>query len=302
MKTLVNWQGIRAHLDKNKMTLNWVNTIFLFSLHALFGVGILCYVLHFGPFRGPFHWGPWGVGIILYWMAGLGITMGYHRLWSHKTFKAHWTVEIILSLLGAMAMQNSAIKWSADHRKHHAYTDSDKDPYSASMGILWSHFLWVLFDTPRAIVSPPSLKQEFPNVLDLIQNPILRWQHRVYFIVGPVLSFLIPIGIGLLVHDFWNYLLIAGIGRILFTYHSTFFINSLAHFWGDRPHSKKNTSRDSFLCAILALGEGYHNFHHTYPNDYRNGYRYYHFDPTKWVIKGLSWPGLTWDLKTTKLA
>lgn len=321
MNSILNLQGITEHIKKNKLSLNWVNFLFLFILHALFVIGLIFYSQRAFVFEQSAGWGPWIAGFCLYWLAGLGITMGYHRLWSHRTFKAHWMVEIFLSLISAMALQNSAIKWSSDHRKHHAYTDTEKDPYSASMGLLWSHFLWVLFDCPKAAgeknqvpaevgmgvgagIEKSSerdrLRKEFPNVADLVQNPILRFQHRAYFVVGPFLTFVIPALLGLLLKDFWGYFLIAGIGRILLTYHSTFFINSLAHFWGDRPHSEKDTSRDSFLCAILALGEGYHNYHHTYPNDYRNGYRYYHFDPTKWIIKTLSWIDLTWDLKTVR--
>jgi stearoyl-CoA desaturase (delta-9 desaturase) len=253
-------------------------------------------------------WGDWNIlwseknrsiifwFFILYWMTGLGITMGYHRLWSHRTFKTTLFVEWILVLLSSMALQNSALKWCSDHRRHHAFTDTEKDPYDATCGFLWSHLLWIFFDRPDE-KEQKLLKERFPNVADLIQRRHLVWQHRYYFLIGPLLTFGIPIVLGFFYGDVWNFFLWTGVARLLFVYHSTFFINSLAHSWGKRTYSNKDSAKDSFLCAVLALGEGYHNYHHTYPQDYRNGIRFYHFDPTKWVIRGLSWVGLTWDLK-----
>jgi stearoyl-CoA desaturase (delta-9 desaturase) len=290
---------IQQKIRREMLQLNYVNLTFMISLHLLF-----VFSLFFVPWEEE--WNAllagermplllWSLG--LYWFTGLGITMGYHRLWSHRTFKAKALVECILLVASSMALQNSAFKWCSDHRTHHSFTDSDKDPYDATCGFLWSHLLWVFYDKPQVHLSSSSLKTLFPNIGDLIQNPLLRWQHRYYFLIGPVLTFAIPLFLGFLYGDILSFFIWAGLARLLFVFHSTFLINSLAHTWGKRPHSQKDSAKDSLLCAFLALGEGYHNYHHTYPQDYRNGIRLYHFDPTKWMIRGLSWIGLTWDLK-----
>lgn len=286
------------HIRKYQLKFNWVNFIFIMLFHVVALVGLPLYYLNT-----PFSFGPFIAAFVLYWVSGFGITMGYHRLWSHKTFKTNALVEYSLLLFGAMALQNSAIKWCSDHRVHHRFTDTDSDPYNSKLGFWWSHILWIFFDKPKSFKKDPSLsysenlKKEFPNVVDLIRHPGIRLQHKLGQVGGFLASLGIPVILGLIFNDVWGYFLIAGCLRIVLLYQSTFFINSLAHQIGDQPHSSKDTSRDSFLCALFALGEGYHNFHHTYPNDFRNGFKIYHFDPTKWVIQSLSWIGFTWDLR-----
>jgi stearoyl-CoA desaturase (Delta-9 desaturase) len=294
---------VKAHLQKHGLQFDWVNTLFVmsFMVFGLIGVPLYYFTGH------AMHPGPWILAVVGYWIPGIGITMGYHRLFSHKTYEAARWVEGSLLAVGAVALQNSALKWSADHRRHHSFTDTEKDPYNAKFGFLWSHILWIFFSDPKekaqrfsGETAEQRLLQEFPQCRDLVRNPLVRLQHRFAIPFGFLVGFGLPIAIGMSQGLVWEYLLVGGFLRATILHNSTFFINSLAHIWGGQPHSDEDTSRDSAAMAVLALGEGYHNYHHTYPNDYRNGTRAYHFDPTKWLIYGLSKVGSTWNLKRSR--
>lgn len=224
----------------------------------------------------------------------LAITTGYHRLWSHGTFKAHVVVRALFALGGAFAFQNSILKWASDHRRHHRFVDdNDSDPYSAKRGFWFSHIGWMLRDYPSGNI-------DFSNVRDLKKDPIVLFQHRFYLPLAIGLNFSIPIAIGIVFDDVLGALLLVGFLRLVVCHHTTFFINSLAHYWGRQPYSKKNTAKDNPLIALLTFGEGYHNFHHAFPGDYRNAIRWWQWDPTKWLIRCLWILRLARDLKTTR--
>ena len=291
---------VREHIKKQN--LNFDRTVFLylvfFKVVPLIGLPIYF-------FYNDFTWGPWITCTILYFMTGMSITIGYHRLFAHKAFKANPWVERALLLFGAMSLQNSCLKWSSDHRTHHSFTDTDKDPYNAKLGFWWSHIVWIFF-TPNENryvknndVSMGTLKKEFPNCQDLIQNPRVLKQHLYGHKLGLLSNFFLVGTLGLYFNDFWGYLLIGGFLRIVMVHQVTFCINSIAHMFGETPHSEEHTAKDSFYCAALTFGEGYHNFHHTFPNDYRCGTSLHHVDISKWVIFGWSKLGLAWDLKRT---
>ncbi|AIT09403.1 fatty acid desaturase [Candidatus Francisella endociliophora] len=243
--------------------------------------------------------------IIFYALTGVGITMGYHRLWSHKTYKANKFVTYTLLLFGTAALQNSVIQWSSDHRKHHKDVDDPvKDPYAATRGFWYSHFGWLLrHNTPDV--------QEIRGVNDLLKDKALVFQHKHYTVLAILSCFglpaLIGFGYGFLSgntitaawHSALSFLLLAGLLRVILVHHATFCINSLAHTIGKRPYSTKNTARDSWITAIVTGGEGYHNYHHAFAGDYRNGIRWFDLDPSKWFIAGLAKIGWTYDLKTT---
>jgi stearoyl-CoA desaturase (delta-9 desaturase) len=135
------------------------------------------------------------------------------------------------------------------------------------------------------------------NVTDLKESRIVQWQHRYYIPLALTFAFFVPAAICSMWDDFWGGLFYAGIGRAVFVHHATFFVNSLAHWWGDKPYSDAHTAYDAFITALLTLGEGYHNFHHSFPNDYRNGVLWFQYDPTKWFIKTLEFLGLATELK-----
>jgi stearoyl-CoA desaturase (delta-9 desaturase) len=223
----------------------------------------------------------------------LSITAGYHRLWAHRTYEAHWSVRALFLVFGTMALQNSAWVWCSGHRRHHLNVDDeDLDPYSARRGFWFSHIGWMVREYPSGV-------ENFNNIPDLRRDRMLAFQHRHYVSLALLTNFGLPLLVGWLTGHLWGTFLLAGVLRLVLSHHFTFFINSLAHMWGSRPYSEANTARDNPVLAVLTFGEGYHNFHHNFAHDYRNGVRWWQWDPTKWLIAGLHYVGLTRKLKRT---
>ena len=222
---------------------------------------------------------------------GMAITCGYHRLFAHCTYEAHPILKVAYLFFGAMALQNSALNWAAAHRVHHRFIDDpERDPYCARRGFWFSHIGWMLR-------SYPSGEPDFSTVRDLQRDPMVMWQHNHYLLAALSTNFGLPLLLGYLVGDVWGVFLLAGILRLVVSHHFTFFINSLAHMWGSQPYTDENTARDNAVVALLTYGEGYHNFHHMFAHDYRNGLRWWQWDPSKWFISGMSVLGLTRNLK-----
>ena len=229
---------------------------------------------------------------ILLCFCELSITAGYHRLWSHRAYRAHPILKVIFALGGACALQNHCITWASDHRRHHLHADdNDKDPYSAGHGFWYAHFGWMLRDYE-------STREDLGNVDDLLEEPILVWQRKYYLPLLLLMNVGLPVLLGLIHGDVWGMLLLAGFLRLVVSQHFTYLINSAAHMWGKRNYDLRQTARDNWFIALFTFGEGYHNYHHTFAFDYRNGIRWYHYDPTKWLIKSCSWLGLTSDLRS----
>ena len=228
----------------------------------------------------------------LMFVTGLSVTAGYHRLFSHNSYKAAWPVRLVLLLFGAAAFEGSVLEWSTDHRNHHRYTDTEKDPYNIKQGFWYAHIGW-LFTLDIS-------KRDFSNVEDLKKDPLVRFQHRFFIPIAIFMAFVLPMLIASLWGNILGGLFVAGFLRVVLTQHSTFCINSVCHVFGKQFYSQRTTARDHWLTAIFTLGEGYHNFHHQFPIDYRNGIRFYQFDPTKWLIRALSFLGLAHDLKTVQ--
>lgn len=236
------------------------------------------------------------LGVIMYCVSGLGITIGYHRYFTHRSFKCGKVLQTIFAICGTMAVENSIKSWVSDHVTHHAKVDTDKDPYNATRGFWWSHVWWILFkDSNREQdYSPADHLQE-----DSWTKRLVEFQHEHYY---PLVGFF-AWGVPALIAWYWGDplggLFFAGFSARLMTWHGTFCINSLAHLkhWGSsQPYSRANTAQDSLIASLPTFGEGYHNYHHTFPRDYRNGPRWYNFDPSKWIVYGLSQVGLAWGL------
>jgi stearoyl-CoA desaturase (delta-9 desaturase) len=230
--------------------------------------------------------------VFLIYFSGMAITAGYHRLWSHRAYEANTVVRVILAIGGAMALQNSILHWASDHRIHHKHVDiNDKDPYSAKKGFFYSHIGWMLreYQIHRY--------DDYSNCRDLQKDKVVMWQHKHYLTIMLTSNFGIPILFGWLNGDILGMLLLAGVFRLVAVHHVTFFINSLAHIWGRQPYTDKNSARDNGILAFFTFGEGYHNFHHIFEYDYRNGVKWWQFDPTKWLIRGLAVFGLTKNLR-----
>jgi stearoyl-CoA desaturase (delta-9 desaturase) len=229
--------------------------------------------------------------VVYYFLTGLGITAGYHRLFSHRAYKAKFPTRFALLMLGSGAVEGSCRWWCRDHRAHHRYVDTAKDPYSASHGFWHSHIGWMLVKQEPGRIGRADIR-------DLNEEPIMRWQHKWYIPIALFMGFLFPCLVaGLLWGDFRGGFFFSGVARLIFVHHSTFFVNSLAHYLGDAAFSDGHTAKNSVITALLTIGEGYHNFHHEFPSDYRNGVRWWQYDPTKWLIKALSWVGQTYELQ-----
>ena len=232
-------------------------------------------------------WGAIILFLITYIIGGMSITVGYHRLYAHKAYAANAFFEWCVLLGSALSMEMSALKWSHDHRIHHNHVDTDKDPYSIKKGFWYAHVLW-LFDYQRDY--QPSL------VPDLLKNPRVMLQDRYYGVFVVVVN-LAVFGIGCLFVSPFASFYFGVLLRMAMIHHSTWFINSLCHTIGSRTYARELSAVDNALLALLTFGEGYHNYHHAFAADYRNGIRWYHFDPSKWTIWLASKLGMTEKLR-----
>jgi stearoyl-CoA desaturase (delta-9 desaturase) len=256
---------------------------FIVGYHLFLAVALPIYFLHYTPSLGLIL-----TSAALVFISGIAITAGYHRLYSHLCYKVNPVIEWVLLFFGTIATQGSAIRWANDHRLHHAHVDTDKDPYSVKKGLAYAHILWMFY---RSAPIDPKV------VSDLSRKKILRFQDKYYgwcMVATNVVTFLT---VGYLFNDYLGAFLFAWWGRTLVLHHTTWCINSLAHFWGSQNYSREHTAVDNYLISLLTYGEGYHNYHHSFPYDYRNGIKWYHFDPGKWLIWTLNKVGLASHLK-----
>ena len=242
-----------------------------------------------GVLRGfdTFQW-LWALAFL--YLNGMSITGGYHRLWAHKAYDASPGLKWVLAFWGAGALQNSILVWASDHRRHHRHVDDNElDPYSAGRGLWFSHMGWMLREYR-------SNEPDFSNARDLQRDPVVMWQHRHYVPLTVFMNLGLPLLLGIWHGDILGTVLLVGLLRLVVNHHVTFFINSLAHFWGSRPYTEANSARDNGFLAFLTYGEGYHNFHHIFQTDYRNGIRWWQWDPTKWMISLCARLGLARNL------
>lgn len=267
-----------------KPRVQWLNLVFLLGTLLIALIGTPWYILKVG-----LGWPETLTFLILYLFVGLSVTAGYHRLFAHKTYQAAWPVRLFFLIFGAGALENSILNWAADHRVHHAHVDEERDPYNITKGFWWAHIGWIFFKIAEPV--PKTV------VRDLEEDPLVVWQDKYYALIGLGTAVGIPLVVGLLTGNVLGCLLIGGVLRIVASHHTTFFINSLCHMIGRRPYSTEHSARDSGIMAIFAFGEGYHNYHHSFPFDYRNGVKVWQFDPAKWIIWTLARVGLARDLR-----
>tara|TARA_Y100001954_G_C15821193_1_gene610031 strand:+ start:808 stop:1920 length:1113 start_codon:yes stop_codon:yes gene_type:complete len=272
---------------QSNLKFNWPTVLFLSICPFLGLVGTAVYVYFYGVFFIE------PLLLILFWfISGMGITMGYHRLFSHKSFKTNIFIEWILMICGSVALQNTILKWCSDHRKHHNFPEMEKDPYSIKKGFWHAHIGWILEKTPE-------VNNRITGVKDLEKKSAVVFQNKYYFHIALVVGFLIPLLIGFYYGRPLGALLWGVFLRITLVHHATFFVNSLCHYVGTRTYDVYSTARDSWIVSLFTFGEGYHNYHHKFPADFRNGVRWFAFDPSKWLISILSLFKLTKDLKRT---
>jgi stearoyl-CoA desaturase (delta-9 desaturase) len=226
---------------------------------------------------------------------GFSITTGYHRLFAHRSYECSRIVKIVYLLFGAAAFQHSVLTWCSEHRRHHKHLDGDADPYNIRHGFFWAHMGWLLVTDHRE-------QLDLSNVGDLMADPWIRFQHRFYLPIAVVMGFGVPFAFGWAVGYPWGCVLWAGLFRVVLVHHSTFLVNSLAHTLGRRPYVRAVSARDSVVTALLTFGEGYHNFHHRFASDYRNGVARAAWDPSKWLIRTLEMVGLASNLRRVSRA
>uniref|UniRef100_A0A7S1BHV7 Fatty acid desaturase domain-containing protein n=1 Tax=Corethron hystrix TaxID=216773 RepID=A0A7S1BHV7_9STRA len=199
-------------------------------------------------------------------ITGLGITAGAHRLWAHRSYDAKVPLRIFLMLVNSIANQSSILHWAKDHRTHHVYSETVRDPHNAKRGFFYAHIGWLLLKKDK-VVKEAGKKLNFK---DLTDDPVLMFQHRLDPGFAQFMCYYVPSKICVLGwgEDFWNAFFIAGTLRLVWVLHCTFLVNSAAHLYGDKPYDESLNPSENPIVSFFAIGEGWHNYHHKYPHDY----------------------------------
>ncbi len=249
------------------------------------------------------HWSDLVVFVVMYLATGLGITVGFHRMLTHRAFETSRPVKALFAILGSAAIEGPVISWVADHRKHHAFTDREGDPHSphvdhghglkgALRGLFHAHVGWLFIHTQRAA------KDRYAR--DLVDDPVIAWVSRTFFLWA-ALGLLVPFGLGWAlgggVGAGLTGLLWGGAVRILVLHHVTYSINSLCHVFGSRRFATDDESRNLSWLAPLAMGENFHNNHHAFPTSARHGLGRHQWDLSAAVIGLMERLGLVWSVK-----
>ena len=274
-----------------KEKLHVLNNSFMGPAHV---IGVFAGIYYLMPKN--FQWQFWVFVLVMFASRAIGITVGYHRYFTHRSFKCGKVMQALLAMFGNGAIEGPVISWVADHVRHHENTDKEGDPYNAARGFWHSHIGWILF-------KDPDRKEDYSAANHLREDPftwaLVNFQRKYYYALAISLDAVLPMVIAWFLWGNPLAGLIASFIATVLAWHATFCINSLAHWkhWGStQPYSRENTSQDSWIVSLFTFGEGYHNYHHKFQRDYRNGPLWYNFDPSKWIIFWLSNLGLAWDL------
>ncbi|KAL3279063.1 hypothetical protein HHI36_016577 [Cryptolaemus montrouzieri] len=263
VKTLNNKKPINskyAPLPEYKWHIVWRNVIAFVYLHT-FSI----YGLYLGIFYAKWLTVLWA-GLIAF-SAGQGITSGAHRLWAHRTYKAKLPLRIFLATMQTMAFQNHLYEWVRDHRVHHKFTDTDADPHNARRGFFFSHIGWLMLKKHKDVF----MKGKQVDLRDLEADPVVMFQKKYYLILMPLMCFVIPTFVPWYFwsENFWISWYVAGVLRYTSSLNITWLVNSAAHIWGMKPYDKSIAPTENIFVAIAAQGEGWHNYHHVFPWDYK---------------------------------
>ena len=264
-------------------------------------VGLLGFAM-WSAWGGALRWPDLVVLAVSYLLTGLGVTVGYHRLFTHRSFKTSRPMRALLAALGSAAVEGPVIEWVSNHRKHHRFSDQPGDPHSPHVdrghgwrgalgGLLHAHVGWLFSGTPMA--------SEERYAKDLLADPVVRFVDRT-FVLWVLAGLAFPFGLGVAltgsIAGGLTGLLWGGAVRIFFLHHATFSINSLCHFFGRRRFSTGDESRNLLWLSLPTLGEAWHNNHHAFPTSARHGLRWWQLDPSAWLIAGMERSGLVWDV------
>ena len=267
------------------MVILWIGAIHLIALAA--------------PFT--FTWQALVLLLVWHWLSGgVGVTLGYHRLLTHSSFKTYPAVRYVLAWFGGMSGEGSAIAWVADHRKHHALSDQEGDPHSPRDGAWWSHMLWLGWT-----YNSKELREHVEKwAPDMLKDRGLMFLHKTFMLWHFVVGFAM-FGAGYWLGGAamaWSFVVWGVFLRMVFVFHSTWLVNSASHMWGYRNYETTDDSRNNWLVALVAYGEGWHNNHHAYPRMAPHGHKWWEFDLTYNMIRALRLCGLAWDVVDYKTA
>jgi stearoyl-CoA desaturase (delta-9 desaturase) len=270
-------------------TVNWAMVIFLGLAHAAAAWGLFTLSLCDAK---TLMW-----AFFLWPVSGLGITAGAHRLWAHRSYTATWPLRIALMLMNSMANQGSIYHWSRDHRVHHKHSDEEADPHNAGRGFFYSHVGWLLVKKQAATMEAG---RQLPCD-DLLEDPVVKFQRACDPWINLVMCFFVPAMVPNYFwgESFWNGFFVAGALRYCYVLHATWCVNSVAHFFGERPYDETSLPAENWFVSFVAIGEGWHNWHHRFPYDYATS-EYgasAQYNPTKMFIDTCIWLGLASDPK-----
>jgi sn-1 stearoyl-lipid 9-desaturase len=247
---------------------------------------------HVGALFAPFTFSPSALvlALFLHWfVGGLGITLGYHRLLTHRSFKTHQWLEYILATIGCLAVEGGPIEWVGIHRLHHKYSDTLEDPHNANQGFWWSHMRWLTVSPP-----PDALEKIRKVTGDLNGDPYYEFLSK-YFLLPHILFAII-----LYLCGGWSFVVWGLFVRVVLVYHTTWLVNSASHKFGYRTFDCDDCSKNCWWVGILAYGEGWHNNHHAYPYSARHGLQWWEIDATWMAIQVLKFLGLAWNIRLPK--
>lgn len=259
-----------------KPTLNWVNIAFFAVLH----IGALLALI-----PGTFNWRAVGVAFFLYWVTGgLGITLGFHRLVTHRSFQTPKWLEYFLALCGTLACQGGPFEWIGMHRIHHLHSDQDLDPHDSNKGFWWSHLGWMIHHAPA--------QEEISRYIkDISDDPVYQFYQK------NMIGIQVALGVLLLLLGGWSFVIWGIFVRVVVVYHCTWLVNSATHKFGYRSHESGDNSTNCWWVALLVFGEGWHNNHHAFQYSARHGLQWWEFDLTWLTIRLLQTLGLATNVK-----
>ncbi len=252
-------------------------TLPVVAVHVMALIGLVW------TFMGKVGWEPWALAFGLYWIRMWGVTAGYHRYFSHRTFKTGRAFQFILALVAQTASQRGVLWWAAHHRDHHKFSDEERDVHSpVKHGLIHAQIGWI-YDYNGGT--------DYERVKDMAKYPELVVLNKLWLVPVVALGFACFFWMGLpgLFVGF-------GMGTVVL-WHGTFTINSLSHVWGNRRYETTDDSRNNWVLAIITMGEGWHNNHHHFMNSARQGFFWWEIDMTYYSLKVLGWLGIIWDIK-----
>jgi len=241
-------------------------------------------------------WQTWIWQIFLYHIGIIGVTAGAHRFWTHRAYKAILPARILLLLFHTVALQFDVIYWAQEHRLHHKYVDTDGDPHNSRRGLFFSHMGWILLKTHPVVAE----KEKILDLSDLTSDPLLQFQRKYYKTLAALFGFIIP---AVVPWYFWGEplyvgFLTAGLLRYTIMLHATWSVNSFAHAWGHRPYDKNIKPSEISAVSMITLGEGWHNYHHVFPYDYKAAEFGWKWNISTQFIDFLAAIGWAYDRKT----